>query len=115
MKLKHIVIAAAAAVALPAFAEHDPQPKQSEVKSGRTVAEVRAEARGTKFYGEAGVPFDFSSPSTRTRSEVRAEARNQRIPGEAGIRFDSELMSMLSREMVRAELMARGSLKSGGA
>lgn len=108
MKLKHVVIAAAAAVALPAFAA-DPS------ATGRTRAEVRAEALGQKLIGEAGPQFFMDLPSMRTRAEVRAEARGLKLVGEAGVEFDFTAMSMLTREEVRAQLMAYGPVETTGA
>jgi hypothetical protein len=43
-------------------------------KSTRTVAEVRAEARGVLRIGEAGQSFEqWAGPSARTREEVKRE------------------------------------------
>ena len=109
MKLKHLVIAAAAAVALPAFAA-DPS-----ATGGRTRAEVRAEALGQKSFGEAGPQFFMDPTSMRTRAEVRAELRGFKSYGEAGVPFDSNTMSMLTREEVRAQLMAYGPVENTGA
>jgi hypothetical protein len=78
MKLKHIVLAAAAAVALPAFAQESSDAifMFKDLPSTRTRAEVRAEALGVKNYGEAGSPFLFDAVMLRnhpmlTREEVR--------------------------------------------
>lgn len=43
-------------------------------KCTRSVAEVRAEARGVVRIGEAGQSFEqWAGPSTRTREEVKRE------------------------------------------
>ena len=78
MKLSQLVIAAATALALPAFAQESTDAifMFKDASSTRTKAEVRAEARGLKNYGELGSPFLFDAVMLRnhpmlTRTEVR--------------------------------------------
>ena len=109
MKLKHVLIAAAAAVALPAFAG------DLSATGGLTRAQVRAQVLGQKSFGEAGPQFFMDPPSMLTRAQVSAQARGLISFGQEGVPFDFNTMSMLTREEVRAQLMAYGPIENAGA
>jgi hypothetical protein len=51
------------------------------LKSTRTVAEVRAEARGARNYGERHpIEVEVASDATRSRAEVRADLAMYGVP-----------------------------------
>lgn len=75
----HRIAFAALLAAAPLFAYADGGPHEfrhdgQAFKSTRTVAEVRAEARGAVHIGEAGQSLEqWAGASTRTREDVKRE------------------------------------------